>query len=373
MPSPDLAAAPRAPEVDPDDPDEADRLRQVQATARLLAQVSHPHIGAVLGCGHTDGRPYIAFEYIHGETLETVLARAGATGRPLPPGAIAHIGAAAASALHHARGLAGNGGDQRSALHLHWKARAKDLLIGYDGSVKLVGFEALPGPSPAEAILPLADLLWAACEHDAASTSPVGGETVLLEASICTAYGSDAPDGLGFSRRLAVLAGEAGFDQRRLAALMADRFAAEKAPRDARGHGAPAPEVAAPASRLTGAAHAALAKLGHPELATWLVTGAAAILAVALMVLGSPARPTRPLAITFAPDAAPLPTVTYAFPVETRPAPAPAADADVAKKAAPPPRRAVPRVERKPVPAAATPTPASSPPTPDLPEPEIVL
>ena len=47
------------------DPDQLERFRR---EARAVAQFSHPHIVGVIDAGEDDGRPYIVFEYVEGET-----------------------------------------------------------------------------------------------------------------------------------------------------------------------------------------------------------------------------------------------------------------------------------------------------------------
>ena len=60
-----------------DDPDQLVRFRR---EARAVAQLSHPYIVSVIDAGEEEGRPYIVFEYVDGETLKARIRREG----PLP-------------------------------------------------------------------------------------------------------------------------------------------------------------------------------------------------------------------------------------------------------------------------------------------------
>lgn len=58
--------------------------------AKLLSELRSPHTVTLLQSGRTsthDRRPFMVFEYVHGQTLEERLARGG----PMPGGRVAHI------------------------------------------------------------------------------------------------------------------------------------------------------------------------------------------------------------------------------------------------------------------------------------------
>ena len=48
---------------------DSDQIERFRREARAVAQLSHPHIVTVIDAGEDDGRPYIVFEFVAGETL----------------------------------------------------------------------------------------------------------------------------------------------------------------------------------------------------------------------------------------------------------------------------------------------------------------
>jgi serine/threonine-protein kinase len=56
---------------------DTDQLERFRREARAVAQLNHPHIVGVIDAGEEDGRPYIVFEYVDGETLKDRIRRLG--------------------------------------------------------------------------------------------------------------------------------------------------------------------------------------------------------------------------------------------------------------------------------------------------------
>ena len=96
--------------------------------ARLAATLHDPHIVQVLDTGEHEGAPYLAMEYVHGEDLRRILASAHDRSEHVPLGHALAIGIAAATALDAA-------GDV-----LHRDVSPANILVGYDGAIKLVDF-----------------------------------------------------------------------------------------------------------------------------------------------------------------------------------------------------------------------------------------
>src|SRR3954469_18903733 len=53
------------------------QLERFRREARATARLSHPHVVTVIDAGEEDGRPFIVFEYVGGETLKGRIRRLG--------------------------------------------------------------------------------------------------------------------------------------------------------------------------------------------------------------------------------------------------------------------------------------------------------
>jgi eukaryotic-like serine/threonine-protein kinase len=106
--------------------------------ARMAASLHHANIVQVHDVGHDKGEYFIAMEYIHGEDLRTLLSRLSTKGDYLPIEHLFTIGLATAAALHHAHEQRG---PDRAPLGLvHRDVSPANILVGYDGNVKVVDF-----------------------------------------------------------------------------------------------------------------------------------------------------------------------------------------------------------------------------------------
>lgn len=94
--------------------------------AQLAARLAHPNVVRVYDVGETDGVPFIAMEYVEGETLGDLLARRG----PLPAPEVVQLGVQACRALAaaHDAGL------------VHRDVKPQNLLLRRDGVLKLSDF-----------------------------------------------------------------------------------------------------------------------------------------------------------------------------------------------------------------------------------------
>ncbi len=108
------------------DPEAIDQLERFRREARAVAQLSHPHIVGVIDAGEDEGRPYIVFEYVEGETLKERIRREGR----LP------ITEAVAYAIEIARAL----GAAHARHIVHRDVKPQNVLIDEEGSAKVTDF-----------------------------------------------------------------------------------------------------------------------------------------------------------------------------------------------------------------------------------------
>ena len=101
--------------------------------ARLCARITHPNVAQVIELGTIGGAHFIAMEYIEGEPLSLVMRRT----RP-PLTHCARIIASAAAGLHAAHELRDQNGSLLNVVHRD--VSPQNILVAYDGSVKLVDF-----------------------------------------------------------------------------------------------------------------------------------------------------------------------------------------------------------------------------------------
>lgn len=105
---------------------DSDQLERFRREARAVAQLSHPHIVGVIDAGEDQGRPYIVFEYVEGETLKDRIRRMGR----LP------ISEAVAYAIEIARAL----GAAHARHIVHRDVKPQNVLIDQEGSAKVTDF-----------------------------------------------------------------------------------------------------------------------------------------------------------------------------------------------------------------------------------------
>jgi serine/threonine protein kinase len=106
--------------------------------ARLAAQLQHPNIAQVYDTGKLGDSYFFTMEYVHGETVRELMHRAYALGHTIPLGVALTIIAGAASGLQHAHERVGM--DGRPLGIVHRDVSPSNLMVSYEGSVKVVDF-----------------------------------------------------------------------------------------------------------------------------------------------------------------------------------------------------------------------------------------
>ncbi len=105
---------------------DSDQLERFRREARSVAQLSHPHIVGVIDAGEDEGRPYIVFEFVEGETLKERIRRMGRL--PITEAIAYAIEVARALGAAHARHI------------VHRDVKPQNVLIDEEGSAKVTDF-----------------------------------------------------------------------------------------------------------------------------------------------------------------------------------------------------------------------------------------
>jgi len=106
--------------------------------ARLAAMLNHQNVAQVFEVGEDIGIHYLAMEYVHGQDLRALLAKAGGTGVRVPLELGLTIVAGAAAGLNHAHERRANDGTPLGIVHRD--VSPSNIMVGYDGSVKMLDF-----------------------------------------------------------------------------------------------------------------------------------------------------------------------------------------------------------------------------------------
>jgi hypothetical protein len=112
-------------------------VRMFLNEARLAAGLSHGNIAQVLDFGSEGDEHYLVLEYVHGRSVLELLREAGKQGGLPLPCALTIVHEVAA-ALHYAHDKAGP--DGRPLGLVHRDVSPSNVLVSYDGEVKLVDF-----------------------------------------------------------------------------------------------------------------------------------------------------------------------------------------------------------------------------------------
>ncbi|MFL5842993.1 MAG: protein kinase domain-containing protein [Thermoleophilaceae bacterium] len=102
------------------------QLERFRREARAAARLSHPHVVTVIDAGEDDGRPFIVFEYVEGETLKDRIRRLGRL--PVAESIAYSIEIGRALAAAHAERI------------VHRDVKPQNVLIDAEGRAKVTDF-----------------------------------------------------------------------------------------------------------------------------------------------------------------------------------------------------------------------------------------
>jgi serine/threonine protein kinase len=106
--------------------------------ARLAASLNHHNVAQVFEVDEDAGIHFLAMEYVHGQDLRALLAKAGSTGTRVPLDLALTVVVGAAGGLHHAHERRNSDGTPMGIVHRD--VSPSNIMIGYDGAVKLLDF-----------------------------------------------------------------------------------------------------------------------------------------------------------------------------------------------------------------------------------------
>jgi eukaryotic-like serine/threonine-protein kinase len=124
--------------ITPERANDATAVQMFLDEARLAASLNHQNVAQVFEVGEDLGIHYLAMEYVHGQDLRALLAKAGSQGTRIPLDLALTVVAGAASGLNHAHERRAADGTPLGIVHRD--VSPSNIMIGYDGSVKLLDF-----------------------------------------------------------------------------------------------------------------------------------------------------------------------------------------------------------------------------------------
>ena len=118
--------------------EDAEFVRMFISEAKIAGLLSHANIAQILELGRIEGTHFIAMEYVWGKDLRRILTRFAHLRQPMPPPMAAWIVAKMLEALDHAHRK--RGPDGRPLGIIHRDVSPQNVLVSYDGLVKLIDF-----------------------------------------------------------------------------------------------------------------------------------------------------------------------------------------------------------------------------------------
>ena len=106
--------------------------------AKIAVQLDHPNIGRIFDLGTADDAYFIAMEYVSGHDVRAVFDRLNETKKALSIEMACHIVKEVCEALEYAHTKTNNMGEPLSLIHRD--VSPQNILVGYDGQVKLIDF-----------------------------------------------------------------------------------------------------------------------------------------------------------------------------------------------------------------------------------------
>src|SRR5262245_54787728 len=115
--------------------------------AKLAATLNHQNVAQVYEVDQADGAYFMAMEYVHGENTRAILETTIRRNWTIPLELAVMIISGAAAGLHHAHERRGKNGQPLQIVHRD--VSPANVMVGYDGSVKVLDFGIAKAEEPA--------------------------------------------------------------------------------------------------------------------------------------------------------------------------------------------------------------------------------
>ncbi|NMC69307.1 MAG: serine/threonine protein kinase, partial [Myxococcales bacterium] len=144
--------------------------------AKILSALSHSSICQIFDLGQIDGAYYITMEYISGKSLQTILQLFRKHGRTMPLTMAAFIVSRVCEGLDYVYHKVGMGGQPLRIVHRD--VSPHNILVGHEGTVKLIDFGIARAKAPKEEQRPDTRSQQLQGKFDYMSPEQVSGESV---------------------------------------------------------------------------------------------------------------------------------------------------------------------------------------------------
>jgi eukaryotic-like serine/threonine-protein kinase len=105
---------------------------------RIASRIEHPNVARVLDVGENEGRPYVVFEWVHGESVSALARAVRKKGDVVSASVVLRIVVDACKGLHAAHELRDEAGAPLNVVHRD--VSPQNVLVGVNGSVKVIDF-----------------------------------------------------------------------------------------------------------------------------------------------------------------------------------------------------------------------------------------